>query len=59
MTYIYTIITNGDNTFNHISEYSPFFEIPKTWNINSNGEISDEYKEIYILYLLWYDLSMF
>ena len=28
---IYNLLSNGNQDFNHISEYSPFFEIDKTW----------------------------
>lgn len=35
---IYNLLSNGDQNFDHISEYSPFFEREKTWVTSSAGE---------------------
>ena len=41
---IYNILTDGNQDFKHISEYSPFYEIEKTWNLSA-GAIQDRYNE--------------
>lgn len=34
---IYNLLSNGNQNFKHISEYSPFFEIEKTWMVPQDG----------------------
>jgi hypothetical protein len=39
---IYNLLTDGDQNFKHISDFSPFYEIENTWNL-PNGMIKDIY----------------
>lgn len=45
---IYNLLSDGDQNFNHISEYSPFFEIVHTWDLES-GSTEDRLKAKYEL----------
>lgn len=38
---IYNLLSNGNQNFGHISEYSPFYEIVHTWNLESDVEAAD------------------
>lgn len=38
---IYNLLSNGNQAFNHISEYSPFFEIAPTWDLEKGGTEGD------------------
>lgn len=33
---VYNLLSNGDQSFDHISNYSPFFEISRTWDEENN-----------------------
>lgn len=43
---IYNLLSNGNQDFNHISDYSPFFEIEKTWIFGNGpeGELKPMYE---------------
>jgi hypothetical protein len=44
---IYNLLTNGDQNFKHISEYSPFFEIIHIWDLESgsrDGKLKAHYE---------------
>jgi len=41
---IYNILSDGNQNFKHISEYSPFFEIENTWDVPA-GRIKDRFEE--------------
>lgn len=45
---IYNLLSNGNQNFKHISDYSPFFEIEKNWVVPKEGEHGDiEMKDMY------------
>ena len=43
---IYNLLSDGNQNFSHISEFSPFFEITNTWDLE-NSQIEGKIKEKY------------
>lgn len=45
---VYNLLSNGNQDFGHISEYSPFFEIVHTWELDggtSEGKVREKYEQ--------------
>jgi hypothetical protein len=41
---VYNLLSNGNQHFSHISEYSPFFEVDKNWDFSEGNTIDGKIK---------------
>jgi len=46
---VYNIISNGNQHFHHISDFSPFYEIRATWDLDNN-QIQSKYDDMHKRY---------